>query len=382
MATITPPRSPASGNGFKPQHRAAPARPSFEGEPLEARPERLVGPAGRVLAIMLVCFVVWGVLAAPALRRAAETSPLGIRRTASLAVLRPLSRISALLGLDRLGSAADRALGRKDVAPAIPPAAVTLPRPLRPEGSTPASALGPILPKPTAAHPLSVLMVGDSIGADLAFGLSRLLAGKETFRTHEDTRQSSGLARPDYFNWPNEIAADLVQRKPDVVVAMFGGNDNQNLLIGDHGIVLGSAEWKAAYGARVARVMDLVTGSGRPLVWVGMPIMKDPGRSKIMRMLNSIYRSEARAHPGVVYVDAYDLFANARGHYSAFLRDPAGHLQQVRESDGVHLTIGPGGTRLAQAAYRAMQMFWTTPMPPLPTSSPPPQTVPLGGVAG
>src|SRR5439155_4494614 len=129
------------------------------------------GPAGRVLVIGLMCFLVWALLAAPALRRAAETSPLGARRTAALVVLRPLSRITALLGLDRLGGTADRVLGRKDEGPAIPPAAPTPNHPL-PTGGP---ALAPLLPSPTAADPLTVLVVGDSLGADLAQGMSRLL---------------------------------------------------------------------------------------------------------------------------------------------------------------------------------------------------------------
>jgi hypothetical protein len=376
MSTITPPRSPTAGNGFKPKHRAEPEY-SLEGGPLQSRPERIVGPAGRVLVLMLACFAVWSVLAAPSLRRAAEASPLGVRRTASLAVLRPLSRVSELLGLDRLGTTGDRILGRR-AAPAIPPAAPKPAHPL-PTGPSPSPSLGPFLPKPTAAEPLTVLMAGDSIGADLAFGLSRLLSDKGTFRPREHTRESSGLARPDYYNWPYQLAVDISEQEPDIVVVMFGGNDNQNFLIGDHGVVLGSAEWKAAYRARVAQVMEIVTGGGRPLIWVGMPIMKDPGRSKVMRMINAIFQSEAKDHPGVQYVDSYVLFSTSRGRYSAYLRDPAGHLQQVRERDGIHLTIGAGGTRLAQAVYRVMRTLWTeATTPPLgPTSRS--EIVPHGG---
>jgi hypothetical protein len=378
MATITPPRSPTSGNGFKPKRRGEPEY-SLEGTPLESRPERVVGPAGRVLVLMLVCFGLWAILAAPSLRRAAEVSPLGVRRTASLAVLRPLSRVSALLGLDRLGNTADRILGRR-AAPAIPPAAPKPAHPLPTTGPTPFPSSGPVLPKPTTAEPLTVLMAGDSIGADLAFGLSRLLSEKGTFRPREHTRESSGLARPDYFNWPYQLAVDISEKEPDIVVVMFGGNDNQNFLIGDHGVVLGTAEWKSAYRARVARVMDIVTGGGRPLIWVGMPIMKDPARSRTMRMINAIFQSEAKDHPGVQYVDSYSLFSTARGHYAAYLRDSAGHQQQVRESDGIHLTIGAGGTRLAQAVYRVMRNLWTAPAtsPPRP---PPAQAeiVPHGG---
>jgi hypothetical protein len=379
MATITPPRSSSSGNGFRPKHRAEPEW-SLEGSPLASRPNRVVGPAGRVLVIMLVTFAVWSLLAAPSLRQAAESSPLGARRTAALAVLRPISVISGLLGLDHFSSAADRVLGRND-APTVPPAAPKPAHPLPTQGPSPSPILAPLLPNPTKTAPLTVLMIGDSIGADLAFGLSRLLNDKGTFRPREDTRESSGLARPDYFNWPYQVAVDISEKRPDVVVVMLGGNDNQSFLVGDHGVVLGSAEWKAAYRNRVARMMDIVTGSGRPLVWVGMPVMKDPARSKTMRMLNAIFESEAQEHPGVRYVDSYELFSNSKGRYAAYLRDSSGRLQQVRESDGIHLTIGAGGTRLAQRVYRTMKMLWEEPAEPLVESPARPETVPHGRMA-
>lgn len=352
----------------------------MDGPPHPARPRRRLGPAGRVLTVGIVCFTVWVLLAAPVLLRAAETSPLGARRSASLVVLRPLARISSFFGLDRLGSGTDRALGRLEAEPDTPPSGPILPPVREPEPGEPSSpsAVQPILAKPTKEDPLTVLVVGDSIGADLAFGMARLLDGRDAFRHRSHTEESSGLARPDYFNWPYRIAVDLGRMKPDVVVAMFGGNDNQSFLVDDEAVIFGTAEWKAAYGRRVAKVMELVTEAGRPMIWVGMPIMKDPGRSKQMRMLNAVFRREAARHPGVAYVDAYDLFDGPGGRYSAYLPDSSGHLQEVREGDGIHLTIGAGGTMLAEAVFDVMKDFWQVPTTPLPTSAPDPGTVPHG----
>jgi hypothetical protein len=383
MATVTETRNDPGGGGVAEAGRHRAVRISMEGEPHPRRPRRRLGPAGRVVVLGAVCFAVWTLLAAPALLRAAETSPLGARRTASLAVLRPLARITSFFGLDRLGSGADRALGRLNAEPDIPPAGPILPPVRQPEpgGPSPTPALQPILPKPTKEDPLRVLVVGDSIGADLAFGMERLLGERETFRTRTDTEESSGLARPDYFNWPYRVAVDLGKMRPDVVVAMFGANDNQSFLVDGEAVIFGTAEWKAVYRSRVSRVMELVTGAGRPMIWVGMPIMKDPGRSRQMRMLNTIFKSEASRHPGVEYVDAYDLFDGARGQYAAYLRDSSGRLQEVREGDGIHLTIGAGGSMLAEAVFEVMKTFWQVPTTPLPTSAPDETTVPHGTMA-
>jgi len=108
-------------------------RPSLAGRPHPDRPERQVGPAGRILVMGLACFAVWTLVAAPGLLRAAKASPLGARRSVSLAVLRPIARVSAFFSLDRIGKAADRALGQGPSAlppDALPPVASPPPAPV------------------------------------------------------------------------------------------------------------------------------------------------------------------------------------------------------------------------------------------------------------
>ena len=382
-----------------------PVRPSLAGRRDPMRPRRRVGPAGRVVVIGTVCFVLWGLLAAPALRRAAETAPLGLRRTAALAVLRPLSRLSSLMAFDRVQSGVDTALGHHDSGtPALPPEDV-LPSPAlpahpasgpAPRGSPPARAnpagtpapdvtSGPLtvgsaprLPTPTEAGHLRVLMVGDSIGADLAMGLARLLDNKGGYVTKMDARQATGLARPDYFDWERQVAADLQRFHPDLVVAMFGANDDQGFLVRGGGLAFGTADWQRVYGQRVGRIMAEVTASGRPLLWVGMPPMKSDSLAAAMRTVNAIFRGQALAHPGVLYVDPWVALAGPRGRYAAYLPNASGQEELVRAADGVHLTAA-GGARLAASVFIAMRALWAPPSPspsPPPTPSAPPSSGP------
>ena len=44
-----------------------------------------------------------------------------------------------------------------------------------------------------------------------------------------EPRLSSGLSRPDYFDWPARVAQVMNEYDPDVVVLMFGGNGAQIL---------------------------------------------------------------------------------------------------------------------------------------------------------
>lgn len=350
-----------------------------------------------------ICLVLWSILAAPALRRAAEASPLGARRTAALAILRPLARLSALVGLDRVDRGAEVALGRSPATPAEdltgepPPEGLASPGPspfpigpsTRPgaSGSTggttgagpvaagPSQSPGPV-PHPTTDRRLRVLVVGDSIGDDLAIGLGRLLSDKPDFVTKVDARQATGLARPDYFDWDEQVSLDVRSFKPDVVVAMFGANDAQSFLVGGHGVRLGSDEWREVYGRRVGRIMSDVTGKGRHILWVGLPPMKSTSFSSTMRMLNGVYREQAARHLGAQYIDAWPVLSNGNGGYAAYLPNSAGQEELLRAPDGVHLTAA-GGARLAQAVFAAMRALWQA----SPTPSPSPSSEPTPAVS-
>ena len=98
---------------------------------------------------------------------------------------------------------------------------------------------------PTAAAPLRVLAIGDSIG--LSFGQpsppSSTRPGWRT--TTVDGREGTGLARPDSFDWSAEVEADLAQFHPQVVVAMFGGNDDQDVIVNSRFIAFGSTQLAA-----------------------------------------------------------------------------------------------------------------------------------------
>jgi uncharacterized protein len=330
-----------------------------------------------------VCLLVWSLLAAPSLRRAAEASPLGLRRTAALTVLRPLARLSAFVSLDRVGRKVDAALGRAhQAAPGgelgqSPPEGLASPgtslvSPPQP-GVSGSPGLNPgqegqgkplaAVPRPTVARKLRVLVVGDSVGADLAIGVGRLIDGRRDFVLKVDARQSTGLARPDYFNWESQVGLDLRSFKPDLVVAMFGANDDQNLLVNGHGLVLGSPDWREAYGRRVGRIMSEVTGSGHHLMWVGMPPMKETSFSGIMRMLNGIVHQQASGRPGVRYLDSWPLLDNKNGRYAAYLPNASGQEELLRQPDGVHLTAD-GGARVADALFAAIRGLWQSSPPP------------------
>ncbi len=214
------------------------------------------------------------------------------------------------------------------------------------------------LPRPTAAKPLTILDVGDSLGEDLGLGLGYTLDTNPLVRVDQDAVGDTGLARPDYYNWPAHLEADLQKYHPQVVTILVGGNDAQNFLVNGEPVVLGSAQWHKIYSQRVALMMSETTATGARMLWVGLPIMQNPSFGESMQMLNSIYQAEAASHPGVVYFPTWSLFSDAAGQYSAYLTNSSGQTVLARDTDGVHIAPPGGCDIIATAAEKKIESVW------------------------
>ena len=85
----------------------------------------------------------------------------------------------------------------------------------------------------SAENPATVYIVGDSDAGTFGPYLQTLLDGTGVVETQLDYKVSSGLARPDFFDWPAELDRKLPEVNPDIVVATFGGNDAQGLAVAE-----------------------------------------------------------------------------------------------------------------------------------------------------
>jgi uncharacterized protein len=334
----------------------------------------------RALAAGLACFAVWLVLDAPTLLHSARDAPLGTRRSVAIAVLRPIADVSDTLGLGHVVGGADRVIGQNATAgsgvlqvegppvrqhKAVTPPPTTpssIPGPGAapvPSATTPVTAPDGLAPLavPTAAAPLRLLVVGDSLGIDFGQPFVNDLAATNVVSAVLDGHIDTGLARPDYFDWPSELQRDLTRFQPQAVVVFIGANDPQNFMDGSTSFTYGTPGWNAAYAKRVAAFMAEAASSGARVLWVGMPPMADPALNAKMENLNDIAQSQAGAHRGVTYFASWPVLSNPQGHYAAFLPNASGSEVQIRELDGTHIA-GPGAQRLSQATITFMEHEW------------------------
>lgn len=315
-------------------------------------------PAGKVLVIGLVGLLLAALINADALVEDAERKPFGWSRDVSLAVWRPVQEVSHLTRLHLIREVVDEAIGRgdddvDDFEFPPPTTETATPSTSTPQGEEPPATTTTLPPEPelrtpTAEEPLRVWVGGDSMSQVFGQSLVAFVDDTGVMESTLDYRISTGLTRPDYFNWPAHLDAEMARLDPEAVVIMFGANDAQGMEVDGQVFERLSEPWKDEYRRRVAGTMDLLRADGRVVYWVGQPIMRDPGFSDRMAQLNEIYRSEAELRPWVRYIDSYSMFADDSGAYQACLPGVDGTVQDLRQGDGIHLSR-PGGDVLARA---------------------------------
>lgn len=362
----------------------APARSFLRTAPGEARLPfgRQTVPAGQAVLVMVLVLAVGSLVNVQSLRAAAERQPFGPRRQVALLFVAPLDAVSQVLGLDEPRTLLDERLGRLPDEDAVEPAQVAaggdaaaagdaLPAdpddPLagqvaQPghEGAPPVPTAGPAPgSRPFGAgDPLSVQVLGDSLTEQLGPALIEYGGERPTVDVVHEFEYSSGLTRPDFFDWPARVLEVADASDPDVFVLMFGANDAQDLRDADgRYIAFASPEWETEYRARVAALMEAAAVEGRTVVWVGQPLMRSTEFDQRMDYVSSLYAAEAARHRGVAYVDARPVFAAQGGGYSAYLPGPDGQLVNMRLGDGIHLTR-PGADRLGAQVVAALEEQW------------------------
>lgn len=202
---------------------------------------------------------------------------------------------------------------------------------------TPAPAEGPA---PTEADPVRVLVAGDSLVGWIGPALTEALAGAPA-EVIEDWEGSSGLARPDFVDWPARLAADMEAHDPEVVVMGFGGNDAQAIPDEAGPILLGTDEWAQEYRRRVAQALDAVEAPGRTVYWIGLPLTERDNIEAVAPVIAEAVAAEAATRPWVQLVDARSALA-PDGSYEVFLTNDEGERVRVRADDGVHPSLDGG----------------------------------------
>jgi hypothetical protein len=216
---------------------------------------------------------------------------------------------------------------------------------------------------PTKDNPAIVLILGDSDAGGFGPYVQQALQRTGVVRSKISYVTSSGLARPDYFDWPSNMRAVVPDVNPDIVIATFGGNDAQALRNPDKswavnhtpGSGVDDSDWRAEYARRVGAAMDYLSKGNRTLIWVGIPNDDNPQNTARLKVQDAVVRAAAAERAGkVVFIDTWNLFAGPGGAWSPNAVDPRdGQSKDVRRSDGFHLN-DMGAQILAVSVFAAV----------------------------
>jgi hypothetical protein len=334
-------------------------------------PRRLA--AGQVVIIGVIAYGLATLLNSSTLLKMAERQRLGSwQRSFYVDVTRPVHDLAHALALDRPHQAIDDYRGK---GPGSSHATVTSVALVHPPSSVPGSSVpsgptttavgavagattlapAPTVPAtvrpPTSGAPLRLWIGGDSEAQGLGQALEALTSRLGDVDATLEYKVSSGLSRPDYYDWPAKLA-DVVAAKPppEVMVVIFGGNDAQPLQLADGKIYdVPDQQWQDEYRRRVGAAMDLMGAGGRKVIWVGPPNAKSAQFTGRLAVLSGIYAAEAAKRPGTVtFLDTRTLLSDPSGNYTAYLPDGNGNQIRMRAGDGFHLSIA-GSNKVARA---------------------------------
>lgn len=211
-------------------------------------------------------------------------------------------------------------------------------------------------PEPARRCHRSALLLGDSnmYGA-LGHALTRPLRARG-YEVERVGKPGSGLARPDFYDWPTETERMVAERDPDLVVIILGGNDIQRLRdhSGEYGTAVrwdDEARWVATYAARVralAQAMDQPRANPasppRRIFFLSPTNRRPPkNRARVQRVWavqrQTLATYEGWTSPwGVQWIDAFAASSAPSGRCLARGPDRTGHTARYRQGDGIHLT--------------------------------------------
>lgn len=207
----------------------------------------------------------------------------------------------------------------------------------------------------TLAAPGKVLFAGDSLMQAVAPPLQRSLRVEHGIDSINLSRQSTGLAYPSAFDWPQTIEDTLAGDDAiRLLVVMLGPNDPWDMPDPAHPgrtyLKFESAPWEAVYRARVARILAAAKAHDVSVLWIGAPGMKRAQLDAQMAWLMPVIRDEV-THHGAVFVDTRPLLSVPGQPWSDAI-PVDGVMTKMRSGDGIHFS--PAGQNFIAHHVQAM----------------------------
>ena len=278
-----------------------------------------------------------------------EESP---NKTIALKILKPISNLTSFFGIDSLRTSSREAIGfnRDDKIDNFQFKISNEELVVTPSVTT--------IPKLTPDNKLTSWIIGDSLAATPGESLLSKLPISSFDVFGLDSRVSTGLARPDVFNWFSYIQEFVQKNKPQTIIISIGANDDQSLY-SENGSVgpFPNDAWVKEYSRRVNSTLDFLYSQKVYTLWVEIPPVRDPVRDARYQLINQITKDAISKHPNSSsLVETKTAFTDPNGNYNDSLY-VNGQETLLRSPDGIHFTRA-GGNLIADLVISKLHTLY------------------------
>lgn len=207
-----------------------------------------------------------------------------------------------------------------------------------------------------------VLVVGDALAGGLGAGMSRMADADTRFEIVNRFNESSGLARPEFYDWPSALSKMLAIRTYDAVVVLLGLNDRQDYRDGVQRFAFRTPEWQRAYEAETDSLLDAAKAAGVKVFWISLPPLADTAFDADMQYVAGLQQARVAAKSGN-YIAVRPFFVGPDGKFTDRGPDDTGVDRKLRARDGVSF-FKQGNNRFGQLVLGAIKAIEKLPAEP------------------
>ena len=204
--------------------------------------------------------------------------------------------------------------------------------------------------------PYRILIMGDSLVA-VAGGFGDIIEQKliklDDIEVLRKGKVSSGMSRPDYFDWKKESKTLLESFNPNIAIVMMGTNDAQSFENQEREVLFyGTEEWDKEYKNRIIAFDKQLTNHNIRVFKIGLPQMKDTAYAEKIQHINKLNKEASEETEQVTFISGEELLDG----YQAFMPDENGIMRATRLDDGIHLTYF-GGSLLVDQVINELKNY-------------------------
>jgi hypothetical protein len=181
------------------------------------------------------------------------------------------------------------------------------------------------------------LIIGDSLMMSVGPILKAEFEKQFGSQVSLKAKLATGLARPDVFDWKQELDGMVQKRRFDAVIVLMGTNDSQDFFENNQIYSYGTADWVKVYKRRISEVMARICQHAKKGLWIGLPPMQSPNFHKKAFRLNQWVARTSEKYPCMEYLDTAQIFGDQKGSYESY-RTISGKVEKIRMVDGIHIT--------------------------------------------